>query len=203
MKKEAVAILGILLLINCFGSDTVKRYFQLQLPNKMASDLEQIHKVLFVDAVVAEDLYDDFRVIYRKSPYQINYYAYDFWVKKPAVLLRNTMIQFFSELETFDQVSDTLSQIKPDIILKSRLNAIEELDSGSRWFARLSMELNFSDFKSGQSLYTYRFDRKKVLPERDVVQIPRIISDILYQELSVSIRHLQQKIKAFGISQSD
>ncbi|MCK4836975.1 MAG: membrane integrity-associated transporter subunit PqiC [Candidatus Aminicenantes bacterium] len=195
MKKGIVSLIGILLLVNCFTSQNAKRYFQLQLPGEFTANLKKINKVLLIEAVGAEDLYDDFRVIYRKSPYQINYYAYDFWVKKPGELIGTALVHFFSDSGLFNRVIDKLSDTEPDLILKSRLFSIEEVDSNNKWYARLSLELDFRDFKSGESLFLYRFDKKKVLPKRDVTLLPRMISEILKEELDSLVQPLSQKVE--------
>lgn len=196
MKKYITLFLMVLFMTGCFGSQTAKRYYQLQVPIPAGVQTDMIDRVIYVDTVYTEDIYDDFRMVYRISPFQINYYSYDFWVKKPGVMLKNSLVGFFQRAGIFKRVIDKLADSEPDLILKSKLYAIEEDDSKSQWYARLSMDIEIADFNNPKTVYvSHRFDRKKPLPDKNVNTLPQIISEILSEELERVARKLSVQMK--------
>lgn len=195
MKRIIVIVIWLCLWFGCFSSQTEKRYFQLEISPGAPSDLKKIDSVLLVESVDAEGLYDDFRVIYRSSPYQVSYYSYDFWVKKPAVLIKQSILKFFRGSGIFKRVIDKYTLFEPDLILKSRLFTIEEVDKGSAWYARLSLEIEIYNFKTKKSLWLHRFDRKLAMEKKEVTLLPEAISKILRSELLDVIVKLTEIIR--------
>lgn len=192
MKRMILLLAWMCFWAGCFGSQTEKRYFQLQLSPELNFKFNKIDRILLVESVHTQDLYDDFRIIYRKSPYQVNYYSYDFWVKKPSDLIKQSILDFLSATGVFKRVINSFSITEPDLILKSRLFSIEEVDAGNQWYARLSLEIEIYDFKTKKSLWYHQFDRRKPLTKKEVALLPRVISEILKAELIEMIKKLAE-----------
>lgn len=195
MKRVILIVIWLCLWSGCFSSQTEKRYFQLEISPGVHSNFKKVDRILLVESVDAEGLYDDFRIIYRNSPYQVSYYSYDFWVKKPAVLIKQSILNFLRDSGVFKRVIDTYSVFEPDLILKSRLVTIEEVDKGSAWYARLSLEIEIYNFKTKKSLWLHRFDRQLRLEKKEVTLLPEAISEILKSELLELIVKLTEIIR--------
>jgi uncharacterized lipoprotein YmbA len=71
MKRMSLILVWLVAWYGCFSSQAEKRYFQLQISPELHATFPKIDRILLVDSVDCEDLYDDFRIIYRNSPYQI------------------------------------------------------------------------------------------------------------------------------------
>ena len=78
----------------------------------------------------------------------------------------------------------------PEIVLRSTIRLLEEIDNPKVWFARLAMDLEFLEFKSGRSLLKHSFDRRLPLQVRKVQQLPAVLSTILMGELDIAVRKL-------------
>jgi hypothetical protein len=196
MKKIVIPVLLVMIMSGCFGSQAARRYYQVQMLIPPNVNTQSINRVIYIDTVYTENLYDDFRVIYRVSPYQLNYYPYDFWVKRPGVMLQNSLVEFFRQSGIFTRVIDKLSDSEPDLILKSRLYVIEEDESGDPWFGRLSMDIEICDFKVPETVLVFhRFDRKMPFPSRNVNQLPGVVSEILRGEMDIVIGKLAVQLK--------
>ena len=195
MKRIILIVMWLCLWFGCFSSQTEKRYFQLELSPGAHSNFKKIDKTLLIESVDSEGLYDDFRVIYRNSPYQVNYYSYDFWVKKPAVLIKQSMLNFLVDSGVFSRVIDKYSIFEPELILKTRLFTMEEVDKGSAWYGRLSMEIEIYDFKTKKSLWLHRFDQQIPLAKKEVTLLPMAISEILKAELIEVLEKLAEIIR--------
>ena len=194
MRKIARCSLLVLLLAACLSVPT-KRYFEIVAVGKDAQLHPKFNKALYIEPVRIDPLYDDFRVIYRVSMFELQYYTYVFWAKKPDALFRDAMGDYLIEKEGFTRVTLDVLQGDPDIVLRSSIRLVEEIDNPKVWYARLAMELEFLEFKSGKSLLRHSFDRRLPFPVRKVTQFPAILSKILMEELDVAVRKLAEAAK--------
>ncbi len=189
MRKAARCGLLVLLLTGCFSVPT-KRYFQIVVMDTDAQPHPKIDKALYIEPVRVDPLYDDFRVIYRVSLFELKYYSYMFWAKKPDALFRDAIGDYLIKKEGFSRVTLDVLQGDPEIVLRSTIRLLEEIDNPKVWFARLAMDLEFLEFKSGRSLLKHSFDRRLPLQVRKVQQLPAVLSTILMGELDIAVRKL-------------
>ncbi|MGB2906709.1 MAG: ABC-type transport auxiliary lipoprotein family protein [Candidatus Aminicenantaceae bacterium] len=190
MKTKSIIILIPLMLAACWSSPE-KQYYQLYLaPPEEIKDLS-FDSVILVDPVQVDNLYDDFQIIFRISPFEMNYYAYVFWAEKPAVLIRDSVIHYLQEQKSFRKVIKEYSAGDPDLVLRTRLHILEEIDQPERWFAHLSMEMEIEDFHSGEILVSLRFERTEPLAGKDVSELPKVASFILREEVDRLLQKLQ------------
>ena len=190
MKTKSIIILLTLMLAACWSSPE-KQYYQLHLaPPEEIKDFS-FDSVILVDPVQVDNLYDDFQIIFRISPFEMNYYAYVFWAEKPAVLIRDSMIHYLQEQKSFRKVIKEYSAGDPDLVLRAHLHILEEIDQPERWFAHLSMEMEVVDFQSGEILVSQSFDRTEPLTGKDVSELPRVASIILREEVDRLLQNFQ------------
>ena len=194
MRKYSVIVLLILVLSGCMSSPP-RRYYQLYLGDKEEPGERTIGKTILIERIDVDDLYDDFRVVYRVSPYQLNYYSYEFWADKPAKLIRDSITHYLLRKNIFQKVIQEISSGEPDILWKSKIHFVEEIDSTEAWYARLSMEIELVDFKSKERLYYNQFDRRERLATKSVTLVPVVLSKILEEELGKVVRDLFQELK--------
>lgn len=190
MKNISVIVLICLLLAACWSSPE-KQYFQLHLTPSQESRSHSFDRVVLVEPFKVDNLYDDFQIIFRVSPFEMNYYAYVFWAEKPAVLVRDSVIHYLQEQNSFRKVIKEYSAGDPDLILRARLHILEEIDHPERWFAHLSMEMEVVDFHTGEILVSLRFARTEPLPGKDVSELPKVASVILREEVDRLLQKLQ------------
>jgi ABC-type uncharacterized transport system auxiliary subunit len=175
----------------CFSSTTRKTYFQIHLEGGAPGPA--FDKVLLIDRVVSDELYDDFRIIYRLSTYELNYYTISFWAAKPPLMIRDAMDQYFSEHKTFRRILLDPARGEADWLLRCTLHRIEEIDTPAAWTARLAMELEVVDIKSDAVLARRRFDRSEPVARQAVAAVPPVLSRILAEELAALLADLNGK----------
>ena len=195
MRKAARCGLLVILLAACFSVPT-KRYFQIVVQDMDAQPHPKIDKTLYIEPVRVDPLYDDFRVIYRVSLYELKYYSYVFWAKKPDALFREAMSDYLLTKKGFPRVTLDVLQGDPEIVLRTNVRLAEEIDNPKVWFARLAMDMEFLEFKSGKSLLRHSFDRRLPLPVRKVRALPAVLSTILVGELDIAVRKLAGVMEA-------
>lgn len=196
MRKLALPLAAVLLLAGCFSSSPNKRYFQIVALDQDAELHPKIDRPLYIEPVRVDPLYDDFRVIYRVSPFELKYYSSVFWAKKPNDLFREAMSDYLLRKEGFPRVTLDILQGDPVIVLRSNLRLIEEIDNPDVWFGRLAMDLEFLEFKTGARIVFHSFDKRLPLGVRKVQYLPSVLSRILVEELDVAVRKLAEALAA-------
>ncbi len=191
MRKLAFPLAAVLLLAGCFSTPN-KRYFQIVAMDTDAQLHPKIGQVLYVEPVRVDPLYDDFRIIYRVSPYELKYYSSVYWAKKPDDLFREALSDYLIRKEGFSRVTLDVLQGDPSIALRTNVRLIEEIDNPNVWYGRLAMDIEFLDFKTGTSLVRHSFDKRLPLGARQVSFLPAILSRILVEELDIAVRKLAE-----------
>jgi ABC-type uncharacterized transport system auxiliary subunit len=192
MKKAAVLIAAALGLWGCFAASSDKSYFQIHLEAPAAPG-PAFDKALLLERPAVADLYDDFRILYRLNPYEVNYYAHSFWAEKPSRMVRSAVEGYLLRRRAFRSVFLEAAQGRADWILRATLNGIEEIDGEPAWQARLAMELEVIEAATGERLASRRFDRSEPLPRREVAAVPPVLSRILAEELEALLGELKGK----------
>ena len=195
MRKLAIPLLSMFLAAGCLSTPS-KRYFQIVAMDLDAQPHPLIGKVVYIEPVRVDPLYDDFRVIYRVSPYELKYYSSVFWAKTPDDLFREAISDYLIRKAGFPRVMIDVLQGEPEIALRTNVRLLEEIDNPDVWYARLAMDLEFLEFKSGKTIVRHTFDRKMPLEARKVRFLPGVLSGMLVEELDIAVRKLADALAA-------
>ncbi len=172
-----------------------KRYFQLSMLPGENMPVPRVGKIMLVQPVDVDAAYDEYRLVYRLSSYELNYYSYEFWIKKPGTMMRDLIVDCLSRGGAFEKVIMLFSEGDPDFLLDSSVDVIEEYDRPDAWFARLKMSFKIRDFKTNVPILVHQFDRKEKLTEKKVEKVPVVLSMILEEELAKVVEQLAEKLK--------
>jgi ABC-type uncharacterized transport system auxiliary subunit len=197
MRKAAISILMAVLLGGC-GSTHPKRYFQVRTIAAEEPALPKVDRRVLVEPSSVDPLYDDVRILYRVSPYELKYYPYEFWAEKPGKQIGDAMAQLLTTKKVFLSVSQGragTAKEEPEIVLRSHVRIIEEIDTpGPWWQARLAADLEFLDFKAGRAVVSSSFDRTERMGKQ-VGDLPAVLSRILDEELGKAVWELARALE--------
>jgi len=196
MRKAAIVILIAAFMIGC-GSAHTRRYFQIKTIAAEDPAVPKVERRVLVEPASVDPLYDDIRILYRVSPFEVKYYPYEFWAEKPGKLVADAMAEFLEKKKAFPAVGRGvagLAKEEPDLLLRSHVRVIEEIDSPNAWQARLAMDLEFVDFKTGKALASASFDRKEPMA-RQVGDLAAVASLILDDELGKAVWALARALE--------
>jgi len=196
MRKAAIVLLIAAFMIGC-GSTHTRRYFQIKTIAAEEPALPRIERRLLVEPAAVDPLYDDIRILYRVSPFEVKYYPYEFWAEKPGKLAGDAMAEFLVKKKVFPVVGRGvagLAKEAPDLLLRSSVRVLEEIDSPNAWQARLAMDLEFVDAKTGKAVVASAFDRKESM-SRQVGALPAVVSGILDEELGKLVWDLARALE--------
>jgi ABC-type uncharacterized transport system auxiliary subunit len=188
MKRIALTLVCLLALGAC-GPAPLKHYYQLTpLPAARPAVAEPLLAgSLRIDPVEVDTIYNDLRIIYRTSPVELNYYAYDFWVGKPAKLLADALLAYCAQRNLARRVLPGISADAADYSLKAHVTVLEEIDEGAAEWARLQVELVLVDAHSGRVLARQQHDRREKMAPKAVAGLVLALSRLLSEELSLFV----------------
>lgn len=191
-------LVGVLVSIPGCMSSPMKRYFQLRIPGARMESFATVGKTLMIKRVQVAKVYDQYRMVYRTSPFELNYYSYNFWIKKPGELLEDAIDEFLVRNHIFSSVIHEYAQGDPDWELLVWLIRMEDEDLGRRRYGHLAMKMEIRDYKSGDLVVSHEFDRRKLLKESKIISVPVELSSILEEEML----ELVKKVHNLNVSAS-
>jgi ABC-type uncharacterized transport system auxiliary subunit len=204
----AVAIVVTLGLAGCGGKLPETRYYQLAAPKNAATS--STGAVLAIQPLEADDAYDDERIVYRLTPYRLDYYHYHRWSASPGTLVADFLERTFEHSGKFKTVTrDTTAPVT----LGGRVIAIEEVDqSKTSWLGRVVVELTLTDNATGEVVWTHQYEEMEPLPAQSpeglaralTVAMKRIADHALPRVADIAVRtaRVQEDGKATSTARS-
>lgn len=195
MRKAAILILMAAVMGGC-GSTHARRYFQIRSVVADEPAVPKVERRLLVEPASVDPLYDDIRILYRVSSFELKYYPYEFWAERPGKQVGDAMAEFLLKKKVFPSIGRGGAGLKedPDIVLRSRVRALEEIDSPLVWEARLAMTIEFVDAKTGATMVARSFDRKEQM-HKQVGDLPAVVSKLLDEELAKAVWDLARALE--------
>jgi ABC-type uncharacterized transport system auxiliary subunit len=161
-----VAVILLVTLAACAGKTPETRYYQLadQAKATVRPRPGSTEPVLVLETLATDTAYDDERIVYRTTPYRLDYYQYHRWSAAPGVMIGDYLEKALERSGRFRAVVRDLSD-QAAVVLTGRILAIEEVDvSRTRWLGRLAVELTLADARTGDVLWTEQFEETEPLP---------------------------------------
>lgn len=164
------AALCALLAVACGGTIPDTRYYQLAPPPAAARSGEL---VIVLEPLTTEAAYEDERIVYRTSPFRLDYYQYHRWSAAPGVMIAGYLEQ---ALESSGRVRAVIRELATGAaaVLGGRVIAIEELDA--EWRGRIVLELTLTDARSGAVVWSEQFSETERLSTRTPEGLARALS---------------------------
>ncbi|HTE51560.1 MAG TPA: ABC-type transport auxiliary lipoprotein family protein [Kofleriaceae bacterium] len=195
IRGETVAVAGLVAALTaaCFGGGSTPQinYYALSPPDTVAKS--GVAPAIAVEELRAQAPYDERRIVYRTSPYQLSYYEYDQWAAAPGVLVADYLRRAYQASGRFGLVlprpgTDTAA------ILGGQVLAFEETgrskptekgasktdtDAATTWKARIVLDLELRDAESGRILWTRRTEQEIALASRKPEALAAALSKAL------------------------
>jgi ABC-type uncharacterized transport system auxiliary subunit len=173
----------VIVLAACGGKLPETRYYQLAVPATPAKG--PAGPAIAVEPLAADAAYDDDRIVYRLTPYRLDYYNYHRWSSPPGTMLGNYLQDALSRSGRFRAVLHDVTDSVP-VTLGGRVIAIEEVDkSKTEWIGRVAVELTLTDTLTNKVLWSQRFDETEPLTRQS--------PEGLAQALSVAMQRITDK----------
>lgn len=157
----------------CGGKLPETRYYDLAAPKGAAQAGET---TLVLEPLTTESAYDDERIVYRQTPYRLDYYQYHRWSSVPGTLIGNYLETALERTGKFGAVVRNATT-DASVSLAGRVVAIEEIDdSKTKWHGHLVLELTLTDVVSGKTLWTKQFEENEPLEKQSPEGLARAMT---------------------------
>lgn len=163
MKTLAILVLGVVATAACGGKLPETRYYLLAAPPAKHAGGDN---VIVLESPTTDAAYDDDRIVYRTTPFRLDYYQYHRWSSPPGTMIGNYLEQ---ALETSGKFRAVVRDQTPDatVVLTGRVVAIEEVDrSKTQWDGRIVLELILTDSRTGEALWTDQLEETEPLKQQ-------------------------------------
>lgn len=173
MKRVLLA----LALSACAGKTPETRFYQLAAPKAASPDNSGVS--LVIETLDTEGAYDDERMVYRVTPYRLDYYNYHRWSAAPGALVGNYLEQAFEASGRFRSVTREANPAAP-VTLSGRVIALEEVDkSKTEWLGHVVIELTLIDNSTGDVIWSQQYEENEPLPEQKPEGLAKALSKAL------------------------
>ena len=154
-----IALLASLTMMSGCRTTPPRRYYTLSYPiNRDNATLSRppLHSIqLRVKPFSVGLPYDRPQIVYRQSPFEFQYYAYQLWAAKPQKMLRELVLSHLEASRLAGDVTQEYGERYPDYELSAEVLAVEEYDSGPVWYGHLEMRFQLVRFRDKIVLWTY------------------------------------------------
>jgi len=177
MRTLVVVLLAVLTFAACGGNGPDTRYYQLAEPKPVASQRGGV--ALGIEPLATDTAYDDERIVYRVTPYRLDYYNYHHWSSAPGAMIANYLEHALEHSGRFSSVTREAGA-GVAAVLGGRVIAIEEIDqSKTRWVGHITLELTLTDPTSGKLIWSEQYDETEPLAVQSPEGLARALSTAL------------------------
>ena len=147
--KHIVVLLTVsfALLLSCATTTAKKFYILNYQPETLTNRLSQNPWpcTIRVRDFSIEGAYARNQIVYRRSPYELEYYFYHNWAVKPSSMLTDIVRRHLQAVNLVNNVILRYDEgTMPDYELSGTISSIEEYDSETAWFAHLAFSVKLT-----------------------------------------------------------
>jgi ABC-type uncharacterized transport system auxiliary subunit len=151
---------------------------------------------LGVEKFQSEMIYDDDRIIYRDSPFEVKYYYYRRWVASPRHLVTEKVLSYLSESGLFEKVTAYPSMVNVKYVLSGRLLAFEEWDEQDKWYGKVTFKASLYEPATQRVVWNGTFAHQQPVSKKIPTAVVEAISLSLKQCLDDLTKALAEELGA-------
>jgi len=195
MKKTILGTLCFLLLITYIGCGGIPPtfYYRIDYPLTDANQNVTIPGTLGIAMFDADVLYEGDKIVYRNTPYEVQFYHYRRWIAPPKKIVTEKIVKHYQSENVFQNVVAIPSATKIDYVLRGKIQAFEEWDEGNAWYGVVTLEFNLHDGKTNEIIWGRVFTDRTLAQKREATEVVKAIS----QSLSKVVQKSADGIRAY------
>jgi ABC-type uncharacterized transport system auxiliary subunit len=174
MAKKAVVIALAIAATVSYGCGAIpeSKYYQLAAPGEAspASVSDPLPVTLLVGPLRASHLYREDRLVYATDSEEMGTYQVHRWAEPPTEMLQELLWRSLRASQRYRAVYLLSSSSHGDFLLQGNLYDFKEL-SGSTLAARLNMELELREVKTGAIVWTHSCSHDEPVKGKDVSSV--------------------------------
>jgi len=180
MKRTLTTIVfclaALVILTGCAGKVKYPNYYTLNLPAPPDPPTgENAHAILAIREFRAPIYLRQGAIVYKTSPEQIGFYAYDRWATDPRDFVTNAVIDRLRASGTFARVQAYDGSRDVDYVLSGRLDQLDEIDYQGSVKVQVAMSAEMTSIATGATVWSNAVSEIGDVNQRDV---PAVVSEM-------------------------
>lgn len=149
---------------------------------------------LGVEKFQSETIYDDDRIIYRDSPFEIKYYFYRRWVAPPRHLVTEKVLSYLADSGLFERVTAYPSPANVKYVLCGNLLAFEEWDEQDKWYGKVTFKASLYEPATQRVVWSGTFAHQQPVAKKIPAAVVEAVSLSLKQCLNDLVKALADEL---------
>jgi ABC-type uncharacterized transport system auxiliary subunit len=169
-------VAALVILTGCAGRVRYPTYYTLNLPAPPDPPAaEKAHATLAIREFRAPTYLRQGAIVYKTSPEQIGFYAYDRWAIDPRDFVTNSIIERLRASGAFARVQVYNGSRDADYVLSGRLEKLEELDYQGSVKVQVAISAEMTSIATGATVWSNSVSEVGDVDKRDV---PAVVSEM-------------------------
>lgn len=151
------------------GAARPSKYYQLTVPADApaAPGADPYPVTLMLAPITSSHLYREDHIVYTDSGQDMGVYQYQRWAEPPTEMIRDVLLRELRASNRFEGVYTWGSNVRGDYIVRGHLYDFREV-SGSSLVARVTIELELHDARTGASVWTHFYSHDEPVARKDI-----------------------------------
>jgi ABC-type uncharacterized transport system auxiliary subunit len=180
MKRTVTRIVfclaALVILTSCAGKVKYPNYYTLNLPAPPDPPAgENAHAILAIREFRAPTYLRQGAIVYKTSPEQIGFYAYDRWATDPRDFVTNAVVERLRASGIFARVQPYDGSHDVNYVLSGRLEQLDELDYQGSVKVQVAISAEMTSIATGATVWSNAVSEIGDVNQRDV---PAIVSEM-------------------------
>src|SRR4029077_10017949 len=171
-----VSLAALVILASCGGRVRYPNYYTLNLPAPPdPSPAQNVHAAVAIREFRAPAYLRQGAIVYKPSPEQIGFYAYDRWAINPCEFVTNSVIERLRASGDFARVNPYDGRPDIEYVISGRLEKLEEVDYAGGVKVEVAISAQMTNLATGLIVWTNAVSEVGDVKKRDV---PAVVSEM-------------------------
>jgi ABC-type uncharacterized transport system auxiliary subunit len=176
LKAIVFSLAALVILVGCGGKVRYPNYYTLNLPAPPdPAPADNVHATVAIREFRAPAYLRQGAIVYKPSPEQIGFYAYDRWAINPCEFVTNSVIERLRASGNFARVKSYDGRPDIEYVLSGRLEKLEEIDYAGGVKVEVAISAQMTNLATGATVWTKAVSEVGEVNKRDV---PAVVSEM-------------------------
>jgi ABC-type uncharacterized transport system auxiliary subunit len=176
VTKIVLSLAALVILASCGGRVRYPNYYTLNLPAPPDPPAaENVRAAVAIREFREPPYLRQGAIVYKSSPEQIGFYAYDRWAIDPCEFVTNSVIERLRASGDFARVKPYDGRPDTEYVLSGRLEKLEEIDYAGGVKVEVAISAQMTNLATGRTVWSNAVSEVGDVNKRDV---PAVVSEM-------------------------
>jgi ABC-type uncharacterized transport system auxiliary subunit len=162
--------------------------FQPDFETKTVTAPPKYDRIIAVDVFEADIPYQQDKIVFRTSPYEVSFYEYHKWLRPLGELLAEQALKVLASAGMFPQVQPYTPELASDYILRARIKMFDHWHSAQQSFVQVVIQYQLTTTQDERPIWRERIATTAQITNFQVIEIVKgfetAVHDNILQALS-------------------